>query len=193
MQYTNKLAARISICKRCEFYKTAHRPVPGIGSLNADFMLVGEAPGTTEDQQGEPFVGAAGQLLRQILRENHYNLKNTYITNVVKHRPPNSRTPVKADVVICGNKFLLEEIALVRPKVIVALGRTASNALHWLAGETPPKGSHRGRTFYLTLGTKQYPVVAIWHPAAELYERKGIKKREIDEDLSRIAFLYGEK
>ncbi len=112
-------------CRDCQLYKTRKQPVIGDGNPTTRIMLVGEAPGRYEDEQGKPFVGKAGKLLDEMLLEIGLSRQDLYITNVVKCRPPGNRVPTEDEIKACG-RFLLREIEILKPKVIVALGATAS-------------------------------------------------------------------
>ena len=119
----------ISLCKECELGYTRNNFVFGTGDPHADLMLIGEAPGEEEDQKGEPFVGRAGKLLDKILRAINKNRKEgVYITNVLKCRPPNNRDPLPSEVSKC-EPYLLKQITMIQPKVIVALGRISGKTL----------------------------------------------------------------
>src|SRR5439155_20292789 len=122
------VAARVSSCTRCPLYSTATNPVPGEGSATAGLMLVGEAPGATEDQTGRPFVGQAGQLLTKILEAIDLTRDDVFICNVLKHRPPGNRNPLPQEVDAC-RPYLGRQIELIRPKVIIALGTFAAQTL----------------------------------------------------------------
>ncbi|MBE5760605.1 MAG: uracil-DNA glycosylase [Clostridiales bacterium] len=122
------LFERIDACRNCELCKTRINTVPGMGNPEADIMFVGEAPGAEEDYQGRPFVGASGQLLDQMMNSIHLNRENTYITNIIKCRPPRNRTPLPEEAQVCMPYFR-EQVRLVRPKIIVALGATAAKYL----------------------------------------------------------------
>ncbi len=119
----NKL---ISACERCSLFKTKTKDVPGVGSETADVMFIGEAPGKDEDQQGEPFVGRAGQLLTELIQSLGWQRKDVYIANVLKHRPPNNRDPLPEEAQMCW-PYLKKQIELIDPKLIVFLGRHAMN------------------------------------------------------------------
>ena len=134
--------------------------MPGEGDPNADFMCVGEAPGANEDQTGRPFVGAAGQLLTKILAAIKLTREEVFIANVLKHRPPGNRNPAPDEVVACS-PYLLRQLELVKPKVIVAFGTFAAQTLL----ETKiPLGKLREQV-HLYHGT---PLVVTYHPAALL-------------------------
>ncbi len=168
-----KIAADVAICTRCPLYETATHPVPGEGNPHADLMCVGEAPGATEDETGRPFVGAAGQLLTKILEAIRLPREQVFICNVLKHRPPGNRNPLPDEVLAC-NPFLVRQIELVRPKVILALGSFAAQTL---LQSKLSLGKLRGQVH-------QYhgvPVVVTYHPAALL--RNPSWKRPTWEDV----------
>ena len=115
------IAKEVAGCTLCPLYATATNPVPGEGNPNADLMCVGEAPGATEDETGRPFVGAAGQLLTKILAAIDLPREEVFICNVLKHRPPGNRNPPPDEVTACS-PYLVRQIEIVQPKVIIALG-----------------------------------------------------------------------
>ena len=122
------VAKAVASCTRCPLYATATNPVPGVGNPNADLMIVGEAPGANEDEKGEPFVGAAGQLLTKILAAVSLRREDVYICNVLKHRPPGNRNPMPDEVTACS-PYLFRQFELIRPKAILALGTFAAQTL----------------------------------------------------------------
>ena len=154
------IAEAVEGCTRCPLYATATRGVPGEGDPDADFMCVGEAPGANEDESGRPFVGAAGQLLTKILAAIKLTREEVFIANVLKHRPPGNRNPAPDEVVACS-PYLLRQLELVKPKVIVAFGTFAAQTL--LETKTP-LGKLREQV-HLYHGT---PLVVTYHPAALL-------------------------
>jgi len=163
----------VASCTRCPLYSTALNPVPGEGNPDADFMCVGEAPGQTEDETGRPFIGAAGQLLTKILAAIGLAREDVYICNVLKHRPPGNRNPLPNEVEACS-PYLLRQIELVKPKVILALGTFAAQTL---LNTKTPIGKLRGQVH-------QYhgvPLVVTYHPAALL--RNPSWKRPTWEDV----------
>lgn len=123
-----ELYAAIWGCKNCGLYAERERAVPGEGNLGSPLMFVGEGPGRDEDEQGRPFVGAAGQLLDRMIIAMGLERKQVYIANVVKCRPPFNRTPLQAEIDACM-PFLRQQFVFLRPKVIVCLGATAARAL----------------------------------------------------------------
>ena len=167
------IARTVESCTRCVLYKTATRGVPGSGNPNADFMCVGEGPGANEDEQGVPFVGAAGQLLTKILAAVNLSRDEVFITNVVKHRPPGNRNPAPEEITACL-PYLVRQLELIKPKVILALGTFAAQTL--LDTKTPI-GKLRGEVHRY----HGIPVVVTYHPAALL--RNPSWKRPTWEDV----------
>ena len=167
------VAKAVASCTRCPLYSTAKNPVPGEGSPEAELMVVGEAPGATEDETGRPFVGAAGQLLTKILAAIQLAREDVYICNVLKHRPPGNRNPLPDEVTACG-PYLVRQIELIRPKVLLALGTFAAQTL---LDTKLSIGKLRGQIH-------QYygvPLIVTYHPAALL--RNPSWKRPTWEDV----------
>ena len=157
----------VRTCTRCPLYATATNPVPGEGSSTAQLMCIGEAPGATEDETGRPFVGQAGQLLTNILGAINLRREDVFIANVMKHRPPGNRNPTPDEIRACS-PYLLRQLELIRPKVILALGTFAAQTL---LDTNTPIGKLRGALHWFH-GT---PLVATYHPAA-LLRNPGWKK-----------------
>jgi DNA polymerase len=176
------LRESIRDCARCKLCRGRTQVVFGEGAPDARVMFVGEAPGAREDEQGRPFVGPAGQLLTRII-ENAMGLAraHTYIANVNKCRPPGNRNPEPDEIAACL-PFLRRQIELIRPAVIVALGRVAA---HNLLGTTRPMRDLRGAN----LSYAGIPVVVTWHPAYLL--RTPSAKRETWDDIKRVNRLLG--
>ena len=170
-------------CTRCSLYATAKNPVPGTGNINADFMIVGEAPGANEDEQGVPFVGQAGQLLTKIIGAINLTRDDVFIANVLKHRPPGNRNPLPEEVQACS-PYLVRQIELIRPKVILALGTFAAHAL---LKTDAPISRLRGRVFDYRGGSKLIPT---FHPAFLL--RSPERKRDVWEYIKRVRALLAE-
>ena len=168
-----EVAAAIAGCTRCPLYATARNSVPGTGNPDADFMIVGEAPGANEDEQGVPFVGQAGQLLTKIIEAIQLTRDDVFIVNVLKHRPPGNRNPLPEEVTACS-PYLVRQIELVKPKVILALGTFAAQTL--LETKTTI-GKLRGQ-IHRYYGV---PLVVTYHPAALL--RNPAWKRPTWEDV----------
>ncbi len=152
------LHARIAGCQACSLCASRRNTVPGVGPQRADWMVVGEAPGEQEDLRGEPFVGPAGQLLDAMLRSIGLDrARNVHIANVLKCRPPGNRNPEPQEMAQC-EPYLQRQIALVQPRVILAMGRFA---LQTLLRSTEPVGRLRGRVH----AYEGVPVVVTYHPA----------------------------
>ena len=169
------LYQRVSSCTACDLHKNRTQTVFGVGSHQADLMIVGEAPGYNEDKQGKPFVGRAGQLLTNMLAAINIARDDVFIANVLKCRPPNNRDPKPEEVTQCTH-FLLQQIELIQPKVILAVGRIAA---HFLLKTNIPLGRMRGRVF--TYGKQQTPLLVTYHPAYLL--RSPREKGKAYEDL----------
>ena len=154
----DQLADAVSQCTRCKLYSTRTQGVLGVGDRNADWLFVGEAPGADEDRMGEPFVGQAGKLLDAMLAAiGLARGENVYIANVLKSRPPGNRNPEPDEVAAC-RPYLLAQIELIQPKLIVALGRFAAQSLL----ETDEAiGRLRGRVHRF----QNVPLVVTYHPA----------------------------
>ena len=172
-----ELSTAISTCTLCSLYRDAKNPVPGVGNPNADFMCVGEAPGATEDERGEPFVGQAGQLLDKILAAIKLSRNEVFICNVLKHRPPGNRNPMPDEVQACS-PYLLRQIELIQPRVILALGTFAAQTL---LNTREGIGKLRGR-IHRYYGV---PLVVTYHPAALLRNPSWKKPTWEDVQLAR--------
>lgn len=167
------LAAVVASCRECKLCTTRNLTVFASGDPQARLMLVGEGPGAEEDKQGLPFVGAAGELLNKILAAIGLARDEVYVANIVKCRPPGNRDPQDDEVAACA-PFLDRQIALIRPQMIVALGKPAARRL---TGSAAPIGALRGRwSSYLGV-----PVLPTFHPAYLL--RTPLAKREVWQDL----------
>lgn len=167
------VGAAAGACTGCPLHKTATNVVPGEGNPDADFVCVGEAPGANEDASGRPFVGQAGQLLTKILAAITLSREEVFICNVLKHRPPGNRNPLPEEVHACS-PFLLRQLELLRPKVILTLGTYASQTL---LATKQPIGQLRGQVHrYYGI-----PLIVTYHPAALL--RNPAWKRPTWEDV----------
>jgi DNA polymerase len=153
-----RFAADVDACTACGLCRTRHRSVPGVGDIHAQWMLIGEAPGAEEDARGEPFVGQAGRLLDNMLASLGMNRReNVYIANVLKCRPPGNRTPEPLEVEAC-RPYLERQVALIRPRLILALGKSAASLL---LGTDASIASLRGRVHRF----RDVPLVVTYHPA----------------------------
>lgn len=179
------LQAQVAACTRCDLHRTRTQTVFGVGNRSADWLVLGEAPGAEEDLRGEPFVGRAGQLLDAMLAAIALNRKDTvYIANILKCRPPNNRDP-RPDEVACCEPYLAQQIALLKPRMILAVGRIAAQNL---LKTDAPLGRLRGRVHHY--GATRIPVIVTYHPAYLL--RTPGDKRKAWEDLQLAARLFRE-
>ena len=176
-------AVRVDIgpdCSRCKLHTLGRKQVVfGVGNPNADLMFVGEAPGADEDIQGEPFVGRAGQLLTKIIEAIDLRREDVYIANVIKCRPPNNRNPEPDEVEQC-EPFLFRQVDIIKPKVIVALGKFAAQCL--LKSDAPITRI-RGREFTY----RDAVLIPTYHPAYLL--RNPSAKRDVWEDMKKVRAI----
>ena len=163
----------VAACTRCKLHEGRTQTVFGVGDPSADWMIIGEAPGAEEDRRGEPFVGRAGKLLDEMLQAVGQGRGSVFIANILKCRPPNNRDPEPAESAECRG-YLERQIELVRPKIILAVGRIAA---HLLLETDTPVGRLRGTTHYLD----KTPLIVTYHPAYLL--RSPSQKRKSWDDL----------
>jgi uracil-DNA glycosylase family 4 len=173
LESLQEIAKKVKDCTRCSLYQTATNPVPGEGNPNAELVCVGEAPGAKEDETGRPFIGQAGQLLTKILAAIDLTREQVFICNVLKHRPPGNRNPLPEEVEACS-PYLIRQLELIKPKVIVAFGTFAAQTL---LNTKTPLGQLRG----LVHQYHGIPLVVTYHPAALL--RNPAWKRPTWEDV----------
>lgn len=166
-------------CTACGLDKTRTQTVFGVGNRNAELMIIGEAPGFYEDKKGEPFVGRAGQLLNAMLQAIGIERNNVYIANILKCRPPNNRDPLPEEVNLC-TPFLTKQIALIQPKLLLAVGRIAG---HYLLKTKSSLGQIRGKIHHY--GELKTPLIVTYHPAYLL--RNPADKGKAFQDL-RLAY-----
>jgi len=184
-----RISEEVEACSKCPLHLTRRRAVPGEGNPNAEVMLIGEAPGEVEDETGRPFVGAAGKLLNSLLQDIGVDRSSLYITNVVKCRPPNNRDPTDEEINAC-KPYLIRQIAVVRPRRIVTLGRHSTKVILGLGGLRVSEISRvRGKVFRVAIAGVEVEVYPTYHPAAALYNPsiKGVLK----EDLARAIRAGG--
>lgn len=155
----DKVAVEVSECQRCPLHATRIKAVPGVGNLQAEWMFIGEAPEENEDQQGLPFVGRPGQLLDAMIAALRMQRSDVFIANVIKCRPPDNRDPIAEEVAECES-YLHRQLALVKPKVIVALGQISAQAL---LKTSEPLGNLRGKVHHY--GASDTPMIITYHPA----------------------------
>lgn len=169
-------------CHLCELSKTRHKVVFGEGAPDAEIMFIGEAPGAMEDSSGKPFVGRSGELLTKMI-ENVLLIsrKDVYITNIVKCRPPNNEPPTPTQAHTC-QPYLMKQIALIRPKLIIALGATA---YHYLTGDDTEISKVRGTIHK----QNDYTIIPTYHPSYLL--RNPSAKKEVFDDLLKVKELMG--
>jgi len=181
MSELTELYKQILSCTACELHKSRVRGVPGEGPEDAKVMFIGEAPGWHENQQGRPFVGPAGQFLDELLKSIGWKRSEVYICNVVKCRPPENRDPLPQEIAAC-KPFLERQIALIKPKMIVTLGRYSMAP--YFPGESISKVHGQARRKGGII------VVAMFHPAAALHQPK--YKAAIEEDFKKLPKYLAE-
>lgn len=179
------LQRQVATCTRCDLHRTRTQTVFGVGHRQADWLIIGEAPGAEEDKRGEPFVGRAGQLLDAMLMAVGLDRSRAYIANMLKCRPPNNRDPQANEVASCES-YLQRQIALLQPKLILAVGRIAAQNL---LKTDLPLGRLRGHAH--SYGEAQTPVIVTYHPAYLL--RTPADKRKAWEDLQLAVRLHRQR
>lgn len=170
------VAKRIAECERCKYYPNQN-PVPGEGNPEAEIIFVGEAPGAKENETGRPFVGAAGQFLEEMLNSIGLERSDVFIANCLKYQPPGNRDPLP-DEISFQLPFLKKQIAIIKPKLIVFLGRHAMKAL--LPGNEAPISAIHGQL----IEEKGQFYLPLYHPAAALY-KESTKQTHLD-DFAKI-------
>jgi DNA polymerase len=173
------LAAQIRVCVKCPLCQSRTLAAPGDGKVSARIMLIGEAPGREEDESGHPFVGAAGRFLDQVLEDAGVTRDDLFITNIVKCRPPNNRTPRVGEVETCTSNYLFEQIEIINPALIVLLGGVAAKKMLGVKSVNEARGrviEHDGRRYLVG-----------YHPAVRFYrEDLGEKVKEDFALLKRV-------
>lgn len=177
-----ELEEKCNNCYRCQLGKTRTNLVFGVGNRQSDILFVGEGPGYYEDMQGEPFVGAAGQLLDKMLASISLDRNQVYIANIVKCRPPQNRDPLPEEQAACLD-YLRIQFLLIKPKIIVCLGRIAAQAII----ESNFRITKSRGIWY---NKKGIHIIATYHPSALLRDEN--KKRPAWEDLKAIRKKYNE-
>ena len=173
-----KVAQEVSVCTQCDLHYSRINAVPGEGPANAQIMFIGEGPGFHENQQGRPFVGAAGRFLEELLNDIGLKRTDVFITNIVKCRPPGNRDPEPEEIEAC-NQYLERQIQAINPKVIVTLGRYSMNRFLPNAKISDIHGQ--------AMNVKGRLVVAMFHPAAALHQRS--LRPVIEKDFSQLPDL----
>ncbi len=177
-----QVAEEAAVCTLCELSRSRTQAVPGQGSATARVMLIGEGPGHREDQAGEPFVGASGKFLTELLTNAGLSREEVFITNVVKCRPPGNRDPLPDEIAAC-RPYLQRQIALIDPDVIVTLGRFSMS--HFFPGERISKIHGQPKE----IGERLY--VPMYHPAAALHQ--GALRATIQDDFNMLPKFLAER
>ena len=177
-----KIATDVRGCPLCKLARTRKNAVPGEGQISAKIMFIGEAPGRSEDEKGKPFVGAAGRILDNLLKKAGIERSQVFITNIVKCRPPNNRVPEEDELIAC-RPYLDRQIALIKPKVICILGRTAYSSILGGSSITASRGKIIERS-----GQKYF---STFHPAAVIYNKS--LRSTLEADLKRLATEINKK
>ena len=175
------IAEEIRVCTRCELHRTRTNSVPGEGPADARIMFIGEAPGWNEDQQGRPFVGAAGKFLEELLGAAGLKRSDVFITNVVKSRPPGNRDPLPDEIAACA-PYLQRQIDAIDPDVIVTLGRFSM--ARWFPGERISRIHGQPKKDGKRL------IVPMYHPAAALHQQA--LKATILEDFAKLPRILAD-
>lgn len=155
----DQIEKNVKICQKCRLCKTALNAVPGEGNIDSEIVFIGEAPGATEDQTGRPFVGRAGKLLDVLLAKISLTRSDVWIGNIIKHRPPENRDPLPDEIEAC-QPYLTAQLAAIKPKLIVTLGRFSMNYFY--------KDGKISMCHGMLIKTKDYNVFPLYHPAAAL-------------------------
>lgn len=186
----DSLVKEILTCTKCKLHSYRKNPVPGEGCLNPILMFVGEAPGSKEDEEGRPFVGAAGRLLTELIQSIGLTREEVYITNIVKCRPPNNRDPEEDEIQACS-PYLIRQIKLLKPKIIVALGRHSAKFLFEQAGlKWVSMGVNHGKVYSSKVAGVEVKIMATYHPAAALYNPA--QRSILEKDFELIKKVYRE-
>jgi DNA polymerase len=178
----SQIDSEVAACQLCELHHSRKNAVPGEGPQDAEIMFIGEGPGFHENEQGRPFVGAAGKFLEELLSTINLSREQVFITNVVKCRPPGNRDPLPEEVSTCTDTYLERQIQAINPKVIVTLGRFSMNLLLPNAKISQVHGQSyqiKGRT-----------VVPMYHPAAALHQ--GSLRPVIKDDFAKLPQLISQ-
>jgi uracil-DNA glycosylase family 4 len=181
---TEELEKRIRMCTLCRLHRSRKNAVPGEGPFDAEILFCGEAPGYNESLQGKPFVGSAGKFLSELLQIAGLGREDVYITNVIKCRPPENRAPFYDEIETCTTNYLQKQVVMIKPKLVVALGRTAAMAL---LGRPVIMGKEHGELLDCTYAGAKFKLFITYHPAAALYGAEAKQKLKADfEKLEKI-------
>lgn len=167
-------------CQKCDLYKTASHSVPGFGNPEAAIVFIGEAPGEQEDKQGLPFVGNSGKLLDKLLNTIKVSRSDVFICNILKHRPPENRDPLPPEMKVC-TPYLKAQLKIIKPKVVITLGRFAMN--YFFPGESISK--IRGQVRKIIWQDIPLTIIPVYHPSAGF--RNGAMLKSLQEDFLSIG------
>ncbi len=189
MSLTNKqkldyIASLIKDCKKCSLSQNALNPVPGFGNPNARILIIGEAPGAKEDLQGLPFVGNSGKLLDKLLASINLNRSDVFICNILKHRPPENRDPNPDEITVCV-PYLKAQIEIIKPKIIITLGRFAMN--YFFKDQVISKV--HGKIVKTKWQGIPLIIIPVYHPSAGL--RNGQMLKSLQNDFVQIGDYLG--
>ena len=179
-QQLKYIAYLVAQCKKCPLYKTATNHVPGSGNPNAEIVFIGEAPGQQEDLQGLPFVGNSGKLLDKLLNTIKVPRSDVFICNILKHRPPGNRDPLPEEMKVC-TPYLKAQLKILKPKIIITLGRFAMN---YFFPEESISRIH-GQIRSITWQDLPLTIIPVYHPSAGL--RNGAMLKSLQDDFLSIG------
>ncbi len=183
-QQLDYVATLITDCTKCPLYKTATHSVPGSGNPTAEIVFIGEAPGFFEDQQGLPFVGNSGKLLDKLLLTISLKREEVFIANILKHRPPENRDPLPDEIRVC-TPYLKAQLKIIKPKIIITLGRFAMN--YFFPNESISR--IRGQIRSLVWQDLTLTIIPVYHPSAGL--RNGAMLQSLTDDFKTIGQFLG--
>jgi DNA polymerase len=186
-QRMNQITSEARSCLKCALGENRKNIVVGSGSLDAEIVLIGEAPGKKEDESGFPFVGSAGKLLDELLKSSNLKRNEIFIGNVLKCRPPGNRKPKKGEITAC-EQYLLRQLEIIKPKVIAPMGNSALSyfQLKYNLGEEVIGDVH-GRVFDIETSWGRVKLIPLYHPAAAIYRRQLLN--DLENDMRKLAGL----
>jgi DNA polymerase len=179
-QQLQYIANLIKDCQKCSLYQTALNPVPGDGNPDAKIVFIGEAPGAHEDEQGLPFVGNSGKLLDKLLNTINIPRRDVFICNILKHRPPENRDPTLDEIKVCV-PYLKAQLKIIKPKIVITLGRFALN--YFLPDELISRA--RGKIRQIEWQGIDLTLIPVYHPSAGL--RNGAMLKSLEDDFQSIG------
>jgi len=190
METLDDIAEEIRACDACPLARTRICAVPGAGSDTSGIVFIGEAPGANEDKAGLPFIGAAGKFLDEMLADIGLSRADVFITNVVKCRPLDNRDPLPEEVETCTERYLWRQLDVLKPKVVVTLGR---HAMYRLLPKTETIGTIHGKPVYIKSpkSGKEFVILPLYHPAAALYN--GSMREVLKDDFRKIPGIINKR